>query len=410
MKKNCLIFMCAVLWLLLPGCVDDSYRGTFDVKDDEADTPPLPVWMTVGEPKEILAESVPMKGTGLISGAESFSEKFFYIYAFNQDYFTSMKSMSKDEPLWCLIDGSVDDPETLAGRKANWNSMYERVAWTDGDELYWPGGNNQGQRYDFFAYYVDDMVLTNEDYHRNDDEVFIDVEIDGSQDLMSSKASTPVEDLIEKFPAQEDREDIQRYCYSYYTALNGIHPEFVFKHHLVKFDFKVMPGETPGKTNEVTINKVEVRSKYKASFIVADSNDPSRVGLYFEDEYKRLPLAEPDGSPLKEDYVVTTLSETGTSPDGIIIGGSLLVAPGTQYSLYLQLSEVHGGKPLASHETEVTLYQGNASDPVPFAAGNEYTVTLTVYGFMDVDVSTELGEWGSGGNFETGMDQRPGGN
>lgn len=408
MRKFGLILILAVLWCLLPGCVDDSYRGTFDVKDEAADTPPIPIWMMVGEPTEIIADPLKSKGTGLISGAESFSEKCFYVYAFNQDYFTSMESTCKDDPLRCLIDGSLDDPETLAGRAANWSNMYERVAWVNGEEVYWPDGNNQAQRYDFFAYYVDDMVLTNEDFHRNDDEVIIDVEIDGSQDLMSSKASTPVEDLIEKFPEQEDREDIQRYCYSYFTAMNGIHPEFVFKHHLVKFDFKVVPGETPGKMKEVTINKVELRSKYKASFVVADSNDPSKVGLYFEDEYKRLPLAEADGSPFKEGYVVTTLSEKGAVPEKMDIGGSLLVAPGTQYTLYLSLSEMHDGKPLEPHETEVVLYQGLESDPTPFAAGNEYTVTLTVFGMMDVDVSTQLGKWEAGGSADAGTDQRPG--
>lgn len=407
MRKVGLILIFAALWCLLPGCVDDSYRGTFDVNDDELDTPPLPVWLMLGEPTDIMSDPLRSKGTGLIGGAESFSDKNFYVYAFNQDYFTSMKSTSKDEPLRCLIDGSVDDPETLAGRAAIWSSTYERVAWVNGDDLYWPDGNNQGQRFDFFAYYVDDMVLTNDNYHRNDDEVIIDVEIDGSQDIMSSKASTPVEDLVEKFPEQEDREDIQRYCYSYYTAFNGIHPEFVFKHHLVKLDFEVVPGETVGKTKQVTINKVEIRSKYKASFIVADSNDPSKVGLYFEDEYKRLPLAEADGSPFKEGYVVETLPVMNTTPERMTLGGSLLVAPGTQYSLYLSLSEVHDGIPLEPHETEVTLYQGSKTDPTPFAAGNEYTVTMTVFGMMDVNVSTHLEKWDEGGDSETGTDQRP---
>lgn len=405
MKKVRLILILAAI-CCFSGCVDDSYRGTFDVPDEMEDILPIPIWMTIGETTDIFSDPL-SRGSGLISGAEDFSDKCFYVYAFNQDFFTSMKTTYADDPMWCLVDGSVDDPESLAGRAAHWNSTYERVSWEAGDELYWPIVNGRGQRYDFFAYYIDDLELTNEHFHRDDDKVMIDIEIDGSQDIMSSKAATPIEELLEKFPEQEDRENIQRYCYSYYTALKDVHPQFQFKHHLVKLDFRLEPGITLGKTKQVTVNKVEIRSRYKASFIVADSNDPSRVGLYFEDEYTRLPLAEADGSPFKGGYTVETLPVSGEIPEPETMGGSLLVAPGTQYSLYLSLSEVHDGKPLESHELEVELYQGAKSDPTPFMAGNEYTVTLTVYGMMDVRVGTNVGIWESGGNTNIDTEQKP---
>lgn len=194
---------------------------------------------------------------------------------------------------------------------------------------------------------------------------------------------------------------MQYYCYSYYSALEDIQPEFYFKHHLVKLDFKMKPGLTPGVQKKVTVNKIEVRSKNKAKFIVADKSNPTNLGLEFGDDYGRLLLAEADGSPFRDDYVITTVADADAMVTPMSIGGSLFVAPGTRYELYVTLSEERDdGTEMGTHENTVKLYQGNADDPKPFEAGNQYTITMNVYGEMEVRVSAELGEWEENGDFE----------
>lgn len=403
MKKRSFIsyLLTAITVVVISACVDDSYRGLVDVKPSVDNTPLLPVWITIGERTEIADATLSAKGTGLITGAENFIDRDFYVFAFSQDENASMTTRHAEDTVICLIDGSIDDKSSYAGRVARWDNTYERVQWQDGSDVYWPVGQGRGHIYDFFAYYVDDMEITNDKVHREDDRVVIDVEIDGSQDIMSSKAYTPEEKLAIKFPDEKERIYMQYYCYSYYSALEDIQPEFYFKHHLVKLDFKMKPGLTPGVQKKVTVNKIEVRSKNKAKFIVADKSNPTNLGLEFGDDYGRLLLAEADGSPFRDDYVITTVADADALVTPMTIGGSLFVAPGTRYELYVTLSEERDdGTEMGTHENTVKLYQGNADDPKPFEAGNQYTITMNVYGEMEVRVSAELGEWEEKGDFE----------
>ena len=247
----------------------------------------------------------------------------------------------------------------------------------------------------------DDMEVTNEQFHRNESNVTIDIEIDGSQDIMSSKAALTEkqkEAILEKADFWETQTMIA--CsYSYYTAARGINPNFVFKHHLVKLDFKLVPGSIAGASKDIKVDKIEVRSEYKASFNVADKYDDGNVGLTFDADTTTLALTETDGSAF-DGRLVTTFKD-GQTIDGVIDDmGSLLVAPRDEYDLIITLSEVDED---GNHQTSEpysnikVLSVGTAKDPQPFVAGSEYLVTLTVYGKMDVRVSTTIKEWEDGG-------------
>ncbi|MBQ8744266.1 MAG: hypothetical protein IJZ18_03665, partial [Mailhella sp.] len=109
----------------------------------------------------------------------------------------------------------------------------------------------------------------------------------------------------------------------------------------MKLDFKLVPGGTPGMTKDVKVEKIEVLSRNKAEFTVADKNRGESLGLHFPEEYEpvRLPLKEADGS----EFVQRTIStfdgmnvEEGTIEDL----GSFLVAPGEEYYLYVTLGEI----------------------------------------------------------------------
>lgn len=424
MKRRTVISIIAAAGLLLSGCYKGSYEGIENREEEVDNTPLLPVWITLGD-MPLAEEDDPQrlhasKGTGLVGDLESFSEKTFHVYAFNQDVTTEFGPTHEEDGLSCLVDGTIDAPGTKAGRLARWDRTEQRVKWVNGGDIYWPRVTGQGYIYDFFAYYIDDIELTEEDYHRGSESLVLDIEIDGSQDVMSSRAVTPEDKLLAICPDEKDRIYLQHYCYSYYSALNNVQPEFIFKHHLVKLDFKLVPGGTPGMTKDVKVEKIEVLSRNKAEFTVADKNRGATLGLHFPEEYEpvRLPLKEADGS----EFVQRTMStfDGMNVKDGTIEDlGSFLVAPGDEYYLYVTLGEIQktmvGGEEheviLDSKENDLHIYQGTKDDKIPFEAGNEYLITLTIYGQMDIRVATQLGEWGEGGDYDYDHDDanRPGG-
>lgn len=408
MKKGTLIsvFVLSVS-ALLTGCVDDSYRGFVDVDMSVDNDVPHEVYMTLGEPSDITNGVSITKGTGVIGSVDGFTGKTFHIYAFNQDDFTSMETTAVQDTIRCLVDGSLDDPESLMGREAKWNPQTEFVEWASGDRpIYYPIGEGSGHIYDFFAYYVDDMELTNEDFHRTERSVMIDIEIDGSQDLMSSKAA-PTEEQLAKIEDEKERVYRQYCSYSYYTASRTIplHPNFIFKHHLVKLSFRIVPGGTPGMTKDVMVERIDLESRYKGKFTVADKNNPTNVGVRFDKDLKHLTLSEKDGSEFVP-RLVSTFSN-GYVESGVINDlGCLLVAPADSYRLFVTLSETRDGDVISTGETnEVVIYNTPTEDKSEFEAGHEYLITLTVYGKMDVRVGTEMIEWGLGGDYTYDQDE-----
>lgn len=412
MKKSTLINVLGMFaGILLTGCVDDSYRGLVDVDVTVANDVPHEVYITLGEPNDITTGIPIAKGSGGIGSVEDFIGKTFHIYAFNQDDFTSMETTAAQDTIRCLVDGSLDDPQSLMGREARWNPETEFVEWASGARpIYYPIGEGSGHIYDFFAYYVDDMEITNEDFHRTERSVVIDVEIDGSQDLMSSKAAPTAEQLAK---IEDEKERIYRqYCsYSYYTASRTIplHPNFIFKHHLVKLTFKIVPGDTPGMTKDVRVEELAVESRYKGKFTVADKSNPTSVGVRFSNEQKVLYLAENDGSEFVP-RIVSTFSN-GYVEEGVIKDmGCLLVAPAEAYKMFVTLSESRGGIPISGSKTsEITIYNTSDEETSEFKPGHEYLITLTVYGEMDITVGAELVDWGAGGDYIfDDQDKRPG--
>ena len=383
------------------GCLDDSYTGTVFVEEYVEEGALHEIRMTIGGAEET-------RGSGVIGDVSSFAGKDFYVYAFNRDTKTDYSTVSATDSLRCLVDGSYDDPESLMGRRAYWNPATEVVEWGVGESpIYYPMGENEGHDFAFFAYYLDNIEPANEDIIRSNDDIKINIEIDGSQDLMSAKAKptkAQLEDILDK--QGEVAMLLQReHCYSYYTASHNLNPNFDFIHHLVKLDFKLVPGGTPGMTKDVTVEKIEIRTKHKATFTVADKYDDNRLGLKFQEDTTRLALKERDGSEYQP-RLISTVNKVGAVTDGIVDDlGSLLVAPDVEYYLYIVLGEVQeNGLVLESKENEKVIYQGTEEEKIEFTAGNEYLITLTIYGQMDVRVNAEIGKWEEGGDYEYDYD------
>ena len=150
-------------------------------------------------------------------------------------------------------------------------------------------------------------------------------------------------------------------------------------------------------TKDVIVKKIEVLSKCKAAFTVADKYDENKLGLKFGDEKKRMELKEPDGSNFIP-RVIRTVDKIGQSEDGIIDDlGSMMVAPDEEYYLYVVLGEKMGSIDIDDNENEIHVYQGLPDRKTMFAAGYEYMITLTIYGQMDIRVNADINIWDDGG-------------
>ncbi len=190
---------------------------------------------------------------------------------------------------------------------------------------------------------------------------------------------------------------MENYCYSYYAARKGIDPVFVFKHHLTKLDFYLKPRYNPMGTRKVKINKIELRTKYKAQFTVADRGSADNLGLLFDDdEYKDLPLRDEGKEGLVEGkYEVETLKTEEYNTDLIPVGTSLLVAPADSYEAYAYLTEIFpDGEKTPGNTGPLKM---ELTNPEGFLPGNSYNINVSVYGANRVEVQVELAEWKSGG-------------
>ena len=176
----------------------------------------------------------------------------------------------------------------------------------------------------------------------------------------------------------------------------------MFDHHLSKIRFKVVPGITEGKVNRVTLHSLKVDSKYKGTFRVASKTRQQGIKFDSEAGVKTFEMREEDDSPLQE-HVILTLSGGEEPSEGEYVGGYLLVAPSNQgYYIRMDMSEIRdfGGpneESLNMMTYDTFIYRGLREAPDPFEPGDEYTVTLRVFGRADVRVEVEMQPWENGG-------------
>ena len=386
--------------IMLQSCLDDSYKGSST--DPLGENTLVPVRVAIGEPSGDIVniQGSSMKGSGPIDNMNQVSGKDIYVYAFNRDLLTSYAKKSEDDMVNTLVDASIDKPGSRAGKRAKTRSGSVYLDWVDAKkELYYHSGDMSRISYDFFAYYLDDMQVSETDYKRDEHSVSINVQIDGRQDLMSAKAEIDQHQLAQC--TDEERIYIKDYCYSYYTGIRNILPKFVFLHHLTRLEFELFPGETTLK-KIVSVQSVKINSKYKGEFTVADKSQPSQLGLSFNDERKDFTLREKNGEEIKPDtYNLYTIYAPGQTATAVPIGGGLLVAPQDMaYEATLTLKETQADGTVKTATNTILVKYTPAPGEMMFAAGNQYKVKFMIYGVNDVGVNVTLEEWADGGKLD----------
>lgn len=297
----------------------------------------------------------------------------------------------------------------------------------DGTIAYYPVSGN----YDFWGYRVDDAAGATPVVKTVDDagtEVeanaatkrVVDIEIDGSQDIMAGKAA-PSADEVTKLGNYADN------FYSAYAARKGVQPNITFNHLLTRFTFEVRAGSKAtaglpagGNTDAVKVTGVSVDSKTTGTLTVAYTGETKAAAdlLTFTGDASALTLKQRDAAladnnaPLValEPVSLTWTDDAATIGDVIKVGEALLVAPGeTEYPLTISLSQdvleqLTGAKVTRPLEQKATIKMDGTKK---FEPGKSYKVTITVYGLEGIEVTATLVPWADGGSIDIDDDRNP---
>lgn len=368
------------------GCTDKSYTG-LNVEIDYGDN--MPVRVAVGGQNDLN-----IKGSGLMDGTNPYEWEGaeIYVYAFRRSADVSFAITSKQNPYSCLVDASQDSNGNLKGKKAILNNYETYLTWVDSRaDHYYPMNNSI---YDFYAYYVDDCEVLNRNVARGADNVSLKIEVDGSQDLMTSVGGLVESQLNRGDLSEYDLNYIKNYAFNYGTAQRNIHPVLIFKHDLVRLSFEMYPGSD--KANNITLKGLYAFTQAEGNYVVAHK-DTSKIGFYVDRDAPEssLYLTEEDGSELNEYKLDYSGGYDGPvySRPSIMVGGSLFLPPDDNYAVYARLEEKREFE-TASYNNRLEVALNNGS----FLPGNHYCVRMAIYGMKAVVVDVSLVSWEYKGN------------
>ena len=244
----------------------------------------------------------------------------------------------------------------------------------------------------------------------------VDIEINGSQDIMAGKAEITEEEKAKLGNRTND-------YFSAYAARKGIQPNINFEHLLTRFTFHVKAGSPSAagngtNTDPVKVTSIAVEGKNKGQLTVAYTGAEPESLLTFEDTKAPFVLMERRG----EDHNSTLQKLTDTAltwtagegegavgaADNIAIGEALLVAPGEEsYTLNVGLSQKVLKKVGSEKEDMKLNYTATFKAPNgTFEAGKSYDINITVYGLEKIDVRATLTPWENGGSIDIDDDQK----
>lgn len=363
---------------MLCGCTDNSFSGLDQEWNGDVETA-IPIMAAVSNVDGGLA-----KGSGVVEDLGGLMDKTITVFAARRD--AGVKYTDRQGVL-------------LAGEKARLNKSDFYLHW-EGPMNYYPNRDRYMETYDFFAYCTDDAKVAGGTV--SPDKAVLSVVVDGSQDIMLSKAGSPTTDprILENL-------------FSYYTARSNIIPIFHFKHAMSCMDFKVIPGVSGESMFKITVQSVSILSADNLDFVYA-AKDSSSLGVHIPETagQKLLPLHDPKGGPFPENtYTVVTRQKSSDQYEPLPLKGVLITPPvnDNTSALVLDVEETRlnpetltaEGKPVRQTVTILINHTGGMS------AGHHYSVSLTLSGNMTVSASVSLSPWSDAGTMEFGQDEKP---
>ena len=448
-----------LLWMMavaLVGCSKESYPGLeyapsipeslVNHESGRSTGRGLPVMMSVSGST---FQTTPItRGTGPfddVSNDARFRNSTFYLFAFRDNpdergvlaYTPSFTQRSTGDNPDCLIDGN----NYLMGMPAqidNTTGVFHMKRDNGVDTLLYYGARHQDNGYNFFAYYLDsDFVPSSDNAHRDESGIYYDIELDGTQDIMTGHSLKMTEQmLIDNYPVyseltQEQRNHILNIGnFSAYSAIYEINPILYMRHLLTQLKFYAYPADRSAVDIEFTEIQVEARYQGRLYVVRMDVDD---LDFTYDESRKFITLKERSEDDIDEclPYQPLTPSrykvqwdDTMTSADwtqnpAVHIGDDMMLPPDATFHLKVVYTQkIHTSPDLYRDvEAEYLLKAPELEesiDPVTgeysFLPSKTYAVKMGIFGGRTPEVVVGLEGWQDGGDIDVAGDPTETGN
>ena len=410
--KNIIAISALLFLMVLTGCDESYISPTYVVPSDSiAYDPvkdPVPVIMSMNDPFYVTAS----RGPGAISPENPFVKEnaIFHVYSFltnnfaysgEIDYrngYVPESELPSGKPMQCL----VDDPETGMGAatKLQENGILDFV---DYNASFCYSQINQEYKYNFFAYHIDDAIIDGGRAVREKDNVYLDIKIDGTQDVISAVAKL-TDKQFENVDPNDDKwlfANIlnRELVFSTLTGHRFIVPVFEAKHCLARFKFNLQ-GED-AMSDAIYVQDIYIKAQRDWRFTVAADN-VEKLGLSLPDSQENLQevhlcdeIGEVDGSVTSLEQYTYHVSKGETLSN---IGLGMLLPPREAYDLYIKCAYISPDGKERSYVARYALNYRTTDDDghvvyKPFEAGSEYNITMHVFGYQNIQLSMEGLGW-----------------
>lgn len=405
--KKYLFFALAVAGMLSSCSQDDSVSSSPNV-DNLSDL--MPIQLTVGTS----AVTSSTRGTGSVGDIETgnnvWANQLINVYMLDKGT-TKVATFNGDT----IFNNEV----FVAQADVNATSANNQVVAKTQDQSvdYYP---SQGY-FDFWGYRLDGAATAGPSESAT--QITIPFKIDGSQDVMVAKAVPTAADSAalkldgngNPVDAETAAMNVQR-AYSAFAARRNVQPNLDFKHMLTRMKFFVVAGNELATNdeagNKVYVDSIKVMSKATGTLIAAYTGDEVLDQVVFDDEapLDSLSLKQRVGNDNDNNLdqalvdlvpIPLTWNSAEDHGDTIRVGESLIVAPADSYVLKLSVSQNKRASedPSLSPEQQVQKLKNTYEVPLTtpsgaaFKRGYSYNITMTVWGFEGIKVSTKLQPW-----------------
>lgn len=403
MRKS--FYMACAAAMLLASCSQDEFSGN-DAESNEALQP-----IKIGVTQKNIRNT---RGTGTVGGVvngegqnveytNQWAGESFNLFMFKHGTLDLATCKYEREGMQTYVGPVFDNQEFKApnghdGSVSEDASNYYAAA-SNGDIRYYP---TQGA-YDFWAYRLDDCEkLAN--YDTEDNKLYIDFVMDGSQDIMTAKAE-PSAEQIEAAGGEEYKERF----FSAWTARKDINPCLKFVHELTRLKFFVKGGNDDAVNPEkgIKVESIKVISKNSGRLIVAYTPEANVTdNIEWNEATDTMTLKQRNGEANEALEALEAVSPSSTS-EYDKVGEALMVAPQDEYEiiitisqqLKLNTSDEEASKTYTEVKTVIKPQESNTED-MTFEKGYSYNVKMTLYGLQEIKISTELAPWTSGEDIE----------
>ena len=444
MKKY---FMFAAVAGMLASCSSESLTGS-DPKIEPTQEERVPILLSVSSPSIDVARGT-TRGTGTVGGVGTGANQWYgqriKAFMFKEGSLTPALEDATDptsffyKDLEMITPGTAENLITPAPDATSGEAMI-----SDGTIKYYPASGN----FDFFGYHGDNAITGS--LNESADPWTVPFTIDGSQDLMSTKAEPTTAEITSLGSRAAD-------FYSAYAARKNVHPTLKFNHLLTRLSFVIKAGDDSAAGwngtaqvagNAVNVNSIQVESKTTGNMAVAWTSAPANM-ITWGTATAYLPLKERPyayetldptnliskaaydallpGTPGQDDYTLTgantnfdlialnptypkvTPTAVSYSADETPIGEALIVAPNgnTGYNMKVNVSQLVPQNWKGTPAPAVKNQDYELVIPAPeggFLPNTSYKVILTVYGFERIQVTTEIIPWQTGADIPVGQD------